>query len=238
MRRVPLLLRLVRASGTPLPWKSRTLASSMAAASESSVAGDSVGDDFSKATARRASLLARLSRFGREVPPAACCPGSCVRCTSTARTSCCVRGRPSLLQRLCRGGFSQFFFGRPAASDSSEARVEFGDVEDGDEPAGGAEPWLMCFGPKLCSPPRWITVTRFGCKLLLLPNWDRAAAPRPHEQLPAHSSHSSRRASTCDLAEPRGAFAELPLTCLLRLLTAKRCASLCLLPRHHHWKAA
>ena len=153
MRRVPLLLRLVRASGTPLPWKSRTLASSMAAASESSVAGDSVGDDFSKATARRASLLARLSRFGREVPPAACCPGSCVRCTSTARTSCCVRGRPSLLQRLCRGGFSQFFFGRPAASDSSEARVEFGDVEDGDEPAGGGEPWLMCFGPKLCSPP-------------------------------------------------------------------------------------
>ena len=153
MRRVPLLLRLVRASGTPLPWKSRTLASSMAAASESSVAGDSVGDDFSKATARRASLLARLSRFGREVPPAACCPGSCVRCTSTARTSCCVRGRPSLLQRLCRGGFSQFFFGKPAASDSSEARVEFGDVEDGDEPAGGAEPWLMCFGPKLCSPP-------------------------------------------------------------------------------------
>ena len=153
MRRVPLLLRLVRASGTPLPWKSRTLASSMAAASESSVAGDSVGDDFSKATARRASLLARLSRFGREVPPAACCPGSCVRCTSTARTSCCVRGRPSLLQRLCRGGFSQFFFGRPAASDSSEARVEFGDVEDGEEPAGGAEPWLMCFGPKLCSPP-------------------------------------------------------------------------------------
>ena len=184
MRRVPLLLRLVRASGTPLPWKSRTLASSMAAASESSVAGDSVGDDFSKATARRASLLARLSRFGREVPPAACCPGSCVRCTSTARTSCCVRGRPSLLQRLCRGGFSQFFFGRPAASDSSEARVEFGDVEDGDEPAGGAEPWLMCFGPKLCSPP---TLDHSNKIRLQTSVASKLGPSGPHEQLPAHS---------------------------------------------------
>ena len=235
MRRVPLLLRLVRASGTPLPWKSRTLASSMAAASESSVAGDSVGDDFSKATARRASLLARLSRFGREVPPAACCPGSCVRCTSTARTSCCVRGRPSLLQRLCRGGFSQFFFGRPAASDSSEARVEFGDVEDGDEPAGGAEPWLMCFGPKLCSPPTLDHSNKIRLQTSVASKLGPSGPPRA---APRSLSHSTRRASTCDLAEPRGAFAELPLTCLLRLLIAKRCASLCLLPRLHQWKAA